>query len=198
MRRLLLAGFSALALALAAAGQAEAATQTAIFAGGCFWSMESGLEHVPGVTSVVSGYTGGPERSPTYAQVSSERTGHVEAVKVTFDPAKISYRQLTDQFLRLIDPTDAGGMFCDRGPSYHSAIFVQGAGQRADAEAALGALKAGPFKGRRVYTPVRAAQQFWPAEAYHQDFARRSPGRYEAYKIGCGRQAALKAVWAGR
>jgi peptide-methionine (S)-S-oxide reductase len=196
MRRLFIAGLCA--AALAAAGQAQAATQSAIFAGGCFWSMESGLEHLPGVVSVVSGYTGGAEQSPTYAQVSSERTGHLEAVKVTFDPAKISYRQLTDRFLRLIDPTDAGGMFCDRGPSYRSAIFVRGADQRADAEAALAALKAGPFKGRRVFTPVRAAQQFWPAESYHQDYARKNPGNYQRYKIGCGREAALKAAWAAR
>lgn len=195
MRRHLIGGAL---LALALAGQAQAATQTAVFAGGCFWSMESGLEHLPGVVSVVSGYTGGPEKNPTYKQVASERTGHVEAVKVTFDPARISYRQLTDRFLRLIDPTDTGGMFCDRGPSYRSAIFVADARQRNDADAALAALRAGPFKGRKVFTPIRAAERFWPAEAGHQDFARRNPLDYNAYRIGCGRERALKAAWAGR
>lgn len=153
------------------------------------------MEVIPGVVNVVSGYSGGKEQNPTYEQVASETTGHLESVKVTYDPTKITYRQLVDRYFRLIDPTDSGGTFCDRGPSYHSAVFVAGADQKRDAEAAIAALQAGPFKGRKVYTPVRAAMTFWPAEGYHQDFAKRNPARYGAYKIGCGREAALKAAW---
>lgn len=187
-------------LAAGTAGSAIAApsTQTAIFAGGCFWSMESGMEHVPGVISAVSGYTGGPEKNPTYKQVASETTGHLEAVKVTYDPAKISYRQLVDSYFRLIDPTDSGGTFCDRGPSYRSAVFVANEAQRNDAVSVIAALQAGPFKGRKIYTPVRAAETFWPAEAYHQNFAKKNKAHYEAYKVGCGRVAALKAAWKPR
>jgi len=184
-----------LAAAIAGSAVAAPATKTAIFAGGCFWSMESGMEHLPGVISAVSGYTGGPEKNPTYEQVASETTGHLESVKVTYDPAKISYRKLVDSYFHQIDPTDSGGAFCDRGPSYRSAVFVADDNERRDAQAVIANLQAGPFKGRKIYTPVRNAMTFWPAEGYHQDFAKRNPARYNAYKVGCGRVAALKAAW---
>lgn len=177
-----------------AASAAPAKTETALFAGGCFWCVEHDLQAVAGVISVQSGYTGGPELRPTYETVSSETTGHFEAVKVTFDPAKISYGQLVDRFWRLIDPTDAGGQFCDRGPSYRTAIFVNGPDQKVAAEASLNRLQASPVKGR-VVTPIRPASAFWPAEGYHQDYAERNPLRYNLYRQGCGRDARLKAVW---
>ena len=186
-------------LALAAcAGSAVAAPklETAIFAGGCFWTMEHGLEAIPGVVTAVSGYTGGREAHPTYDQVSSERTGHVEAVRVAFDPAKISYAALVDRYWRLIDPTDAGGQACDRGPSYHSAIFVGSPQQRRVAEASRAAVVA-KLKSRMT-TPIRDALPFWPAEAYHQHYADKNPAAYAAYRMGCGRDARLKALWGTR
>src|SRR5579859_6735973 len=121
--------FTVLAASLAGAQTPAAATQTAIFAGGCFWSMQHGMEGVPGVVSVVAGYTGGHTSHPTYDEVTTETTGHYESVLVTFDPARISYAQLVDRYFRLTDPTDAGGQLCDRGPSYQPAIFVADAGQ---------------------------------------------------------------------
>jgi peptide-methionine (S)-S-oxide reductase len=181
---------------LAAPAIAAPQMATAIFAGGCFWTMEHGLEEIPGVVSAISGYTGGPEKNPTYKQVSSERTGHVEAVKVTYDPTKISYRELVDRYWRLIDPTDIGGQACDRGKSYEPAIFVANAQQRQIAEASKTAIDSGTRKGH-VVTRIRDASQFWPAEAYHQDYAKRNAAAYGAYRIGCGRDRVLKRVWAG-
>jgi peptide-methionine (S)-S-oxide reductase len=186
----LLAVIAVLALPALAAGRLE----TAIFAGGCFWTMEHGLEDIPGVVSAVSGYTGGPEPHPTYEQVSSEETHHLESVKVTFDPDKISYAQLVDRYWRLIDPTDDGGQACDRGPSYHPAIFVNSPEQRRIAEASRAAIDSGPRKGR-VVTPIRDAMTFWPAEEYHQHFTHKDPIHYEAYRIGCGRDAILRRMW---
>jgi peptide-methionine (S)-S-oxide reductase len=185
-------------LALAAAGAAPAVaavrTETAIFAGGCFWCTEADFDKLPGVIDVVSGYTGGTEANPTYEQVSSERTGHVEAVRVTYDPTKISYRRLVDHFWKTIDPTDAGGQFCDRGPSYHTAVFVNSPAQRREAEASRAAVDKGPLKGK-IVTPIRDATRFWPAEGYHQDFHTRSALRYRIYRQGCGRDGRLRQIW---
>ena len=167
-------------------------SQTAVFAGGCFWSTEKAFENVRGVSSVVSGFTGGTEANPGYMQVVRGETGHREAVRVTFDPRVVSYRALVDRYWRTIDPTDANGVFCDQGPSYRTAVFATPAqtpaagASRAAAEQAL---------GRRFVTPVRAAGRFWPAEAEHQDYAQRNPGRYEAYRIGCRRTESLRRVW---
>lgn len=167
--------------------------ETAVFAGGCFWSVEHNFEAMPGVVAAVSGFAGGRVADPTYEQVVAGGTGHLEAVQVTFDPARISYRQLVDRFWRTIDPTDARGQFCDRGASYGTAVFATaaqkpaaGASRRA-AAAVIGA--------NRFVTPVRDAVRFWPAEAYHQDFARRNPVRYGGYSRFCGREARLRAVW---
>ena len=191
------------ALLLAACGQSSAEqarprptprnAQTALFAGGCFWSAERDIEAVPGVIEAVSGFAGGRVANPTYEQVVRGGTGHVEAVRVTFDPARISYRQLAARFLRTIDPTDGGGAFCDRGPNYHSAIFALNAGQRRDAEAAVA--EANRILRGRVVTPVRAAAPFYAAEAYHQDYARRNSFSYGLYRRGCGKDARLRAVW---
>jgi peptide-methionine (S)-S-oxide reductase len=194
-RSLLSAGLLALAIVLTAPALAAGRLQTAIFAGGCFWTMEHGLETIPGVVNAVSGYTGGPEQHPTYEQVATEQTHHVESVMVTFDPDKISYAQLVDRYWRLIDPTDAGGQACDRGASYHTAIFVNSPEQRRIAEASRAAIDSGPRKGR-IVTPIRDAQTFWPAEEYHQHFTQKNPLHYEEYRIGCGRDAILKTIWA--
>lgn len=167
--------------------------QTALFAGGCFWSAERDLEAVPGVIEAVSGFAGGRRANPTYAQVVGGGTGHLEAVEVVFDPARISYRELVRRFLRAIDPTDAGGQFCDRGENYRTAIFALDAGQRRDAEAALA--EANRILRGRVVTPVRGAARFYAAEAYHQDYARRNAAQYGRYRRGCGKDARLRAVW---
>ncbi len=166
--------------------------EVAVFAGGCFWSVESNMEHIPGVVSAVSGYAGGTTPRPTYEAVEAGN-GYVEAVQVTFDPARISYRQLVDRFWRTIDPTDARGQFCDTGPAYGTAVFATQA-QKPIAEASRQAAVA-VIGARRFVTPVRDAGRFWPAEAYHQDFARLNPVRYAGYSRFCGRAARLRAIW---
>ena len=165
----------------------------AVFAGGCFWSVEANFERIPGVVSAVSGFAGGHLANPTYDQVVRGGAGHLEAVQVTFDPSRISYRQLVDRFWTTIDPTDSEGQFCDRGASYRTAVFATAA-QRPAAEASRRAAVA-RLTGRPFATPVRDAARFWPAEAYHQDFARRNPERYGGYSRFCRRSARLRAVW---
>lgn len=167
--------------------------RTAIFAGGCFWSIENGFEQIPGVVEAESGFTGGRIEQPTYRQVVAGGTGHVEAVRVTYDDGRVTYRQLVDRFWRMIDPTDPDGQFCDQGPTYVSAVYAT-ADQRPIAEASRRAA-AGELGEGRLVTPVRVVQRFWPAEAYHQDFARRQPARYQAYVAGCRRVQRLRAVW---
>ena len=167
--------------------------EVAVFAGGCFWSVEANFERIPGVVSAVSGFAGGLTANPTYDQVVRGGSGHLEAVQVTFDPARISYRQLVDRFWTTIDPTDAEGQFCDRGASYGTAVFATPA-QRPAAEASRRAAAA-RLAGRPFVTPIREGARFWPAEAYHQDFARRNPERYAGYSRFCRRSARLRAVW---
>jgi peptide-methionine (S)-S-oxide reductase len=167
--------------------------EVAVFAGGCFWSTEANFEHMPGVVAAVSGFAGGRVANPGYEQVVRGGTGHVEAVQVTFDPARISYRQLVDRFWLTIDPTDPDGQFCDQGPSYATAVFASAA-QKPAAEASRRAAAA-RIGADRFVTPVRDAARFWPAEAYHQDFARLHPERYAGYSRFCGRGARLRAVW---
>jgi peptide-methionine (S)-S-oxide reductase len=180
--------------ALAGAASAQSRLQTAVFAGGCFWSMEHDMEPVPGVVQVVAGYAGGQVAHPTYQAVSSETTGHLESVKVTFDSGRISYAALVERYWHMIDPTDDGGAFCDRGASYHSAIFVSGPEQRRIATASLAALERGPLRGR-IVTPIRDAGPFWPAEDYHQHYAAKHPIDYAAYRAGCGKDRRLKQIW---
>jgi len=175
---------------------AQTRLETAVFSGGCFWTMEHGLETIPGVVKAVSGYTGGHVPHPTYADVTTETTGHYESVQVTYDPSRISYRQLTDRYWRLIDPTDDGGQACDRGPSYRSAVFVASPEQRRAAEESLAAINTGKLKGH-IATRILPAQTFWPAEDYHQQFTVKNPVRYNAYRIGCGRDGILKSIWGG-
>lgn len=180
------------AVALVAAGPANAALRTAVFAGGCFWSIEKAFEALPGVRSAVSGYAGGTLRDPTY----QNHAGHLEAVRVTYDDAKVSYAALTEFFFRQIDPTDADGQFCDRGAAYRTAVFVAGEAELNAAQKAKA--KVAQTLGKPVATRVLRQSSFWPAEAYHQDYAKKNPVAYERYRIGCRRDASLKAVWAGR
>ena len=185
----------AAAIALAFAAPAFAApAQTAIFAGGCFWSMQHDMEHIPGVVDTLVGYTGGHVAHPTYEDVSTETTGHLESIKITFDPARISYAALVQRYWHVIDPTDAGGAFCDRGSSYHGAIFVNSPDQRRIAEASKAALEQGPLKGR-IVTPIRDAVAFWPAEDYHQHYSDKNVFAYAAYRTGCGKDGVLKRIW---
>lgn len=167
--------------------------EVAVFAGGCFWSVEANFEAMPGVVAAVSGFAGGRVANPTYDQVVRGGTGHLEAVQVTFDPARITYRQLVDRFWRTIDPTDPGGQFCDQGASYATAVFAR-ADQKPVAEASRRAAVA-RIGAARFVTPVLDAARFWSAEAYHQDFARLNPVRYAGYSRFCGRDARLRAVW---
>ena len=193
-----LAALAAAALPLLALpALAAPRTETAVFAGGCFWTMEKGLEHVPGVVAAESGYTGGHTAHPTYADVNTETTGHLEAVKVTFDPAKVSYRKLVDDYWRMIDPTEADGQVCDIAPSYHPVVFVNSPEQRREAEASKAAIDTGKLKGR-IVVPIRDAAAFWPAEGYHQQYAQKNPLQYAAYAAGCGRDRRLKEVWGAR
>lgn len=172
-------------------GQAEA-----VFAGGCFWCVEAAFEGIEGVLGVVSGYTGGEEAHPTYEQVSSGATGHLEAVRVVYDPARITYGRLLEVFLHDIDPTQADGQFCDRGPQYRSAIFARDEVERVAATEALA--RAAAELGRRIDTQVRSAGPFWVAEDYHQDYYRTHPARYSAYRSSCGRDERLRELWGER
>ena len=172
-----------------------AATATAVFAAGCFWCSEADFEKVPGVVDVVSGYTGGRTAGPTYEQVSAGGTGHYEAVRVRFDPRRVTYAQLLDVYWRNVDPVDATGQFCDKGESYRAAIFTLDPTQRRAAEASREAV----VRGGRVTEPIAVrivdAAPFYEAEGYHQDYARRNPIRYKFYRSRCGRDARLREVW---
>ena len=181
-------------LALALAGPATAAEpRTAIFAGGCFWCVEADFDKVPGVLETVSGYIGGTLDNPTYEQVSYSDTGHYEAVEITYDPEVVGYEQLLHTFWRTVDPTDAGGKFCDRGESYLTAVFVANASERAAAEASKA--EAEETLGREIVTPILDQAEFWPAEDYHQDYYRTNPMRYSYYRWGCGRDARIEELW---
>lgn len=172
------------------------ALEKATFAGGCFWCVETAFEGLPGVASVISGYTDGAKTNPTYEEVSSGGSGHAESVQITYDPKRITYAQLVDIFWHNIDPTQANGQFCDHGTQYRSAIFYHGATQKRLAEESKRALETGPrrFKGAFV-TSIVPATRFWPAEEYHQDYYRKDPVRYQSYRTGCGRDRRLTELW---
>jgi len=164
---------------------------TAVFAGGCFWCMESDYQDREGVIDVVSGFTGGTLQNPTY---SGNHAGHFEAVKITYDPAVVSYQQLLDQFWVSIDPFDDKGQFCDKGFSYRSAIFPGNAAERALAEASKVEVQK-RFADAVVYTEIRDASEFWPVEEYHQDYYLKNPLRYKYYRWNCGRDQRLEQIW---
>ncbi|MEN3240675.1 peptide-methionine (S)-S-oxide reductase MsrA [Fructilactobacillus sanfranciscensis] len=169
-------------------------TETAIFAGGCFWCMVKPFDQMPGIESVVSGYTGGHVANPTYEEVCSGKTGHTEAVKITFDPEIISYQQLVDIYWRQTDPTDAMGQFQDRGDSYRPIIFVNSPEQRKIAEASKKALEDSGKFDDPIVTKIEAAKPFYLAEDYHQDFYKKNPLRAEMEEMG-GREQFKQAIW---
>jgi peptide-methionine (S)-S-oxide reductase len=191
MKTRLFAAIAATVLLSANAAPAAGALKTAVFAGGCFWSAQHDIEHTPGVKAVVVGYAGGSRQHPSY----QDHEGFLESVKVTYDPAQISYPQLVDAFFHHIDPTDAGGQICDQGPSYQTAVFVADPQERQAAEAVRA--RVAKALGKPIATRVLPAGTFWMGEGYHQDYARKNPASYMAYRIGCGRDARLRAVWSG-
>lgn len=184
---------------------AAAETQVLTVAGGCFWCVEADFEKVRGVKEVVSGYTGGHVANPTYKQVTRGGTGHYEAVQIRFDPEVIGRDRLLALFFRSVDPTDAGGQFCDRGESYRTAIFVKGAGEKAMAQQAKAEAQAA--LGKTIATPILNAATFYPAEEYHQDYYKsgeRTLTRfgvitrakaYKQYRDACGRDARVRQLW---
>lgn len=185
--------------------RAHAATETLIVAGGCFWCVESDFESVKGVKSAVSGYTGGTTKNPTYKQVTKGGTGHYEAVKITFDPNVVGADRLLHMFFRSVDPTDAGGQFCDRGQSYATAVFVSNKAQKTAAEEAKAEAQAD--LGRNVVTPILKSSRFYDAEDYHQDYykgdnlvltrfgPKRQSEAYKRYRKACKRDAKVKSLW---
>lgn len=169
--------------------------EKATFAGGCFWCMEPPFDKLEGVVSVVSGYTGGQKKNPTYEEVSSGTTGHAEAVEVLYDPAKITYSRLLDVFWHNIDPTAQNKQFCDEGTQYRSAIFYHSEEQKRLAQESRKALeKSGRFKSP-IYTEIVSASEFYKAEEYHQKYYKKNPIRYNFYRHGCGRDARLEELW---
>lgn len=199
MRRLLPATIM-LALSMLTAGvaraqddatAAEANTGVAIFAGGCFWCVESDFDHIEGVKETVSGYIGGKNDNPTYE--THTRNGDREAVRITYDPSMVSYDALLKTFFRTVDPTDDGGQFCDRGFSYSTAVYTLNDAQGALAEAAKA--DAATVLAQPVATEVLPAPTFWPAEEYHQNFHAKNPIRYRYYRNGCGRDKRVKSLW---
>ena len=167
--------------------------EVAVFAGGCFWCMEKPFETIDGVVSVESGYTGGPEKAPTYKEVASHGTGHLEAIRVVYDPANVTYERLLQAFWHNIDPLDDRGQFCDKGHQYTTAIFTSDPAEKKSAEASKKAVA--EQLGAEVVTKILPAAPFWLAEDYHQDFYRKNPGRYTSYRTGCGRDARLRELW---
>ncbi|PST17293.1 peptide-methionine (S)-S-oxide reductase [Mesorhizobium plurifarium] len=191
MLRLLL-GFLVTCFLLLPARAAE--PQYAIFAGGCFWCVESDFDAVPGVLETISGYAGGKSANPTYEDYA--RSGHREVVRVKFDPDRVSYAELVGILFRTTDPTDGDGQFCDRGFAYTTAIYALNERQAMDAKAEK--IKAEAELGRPIVTPVEGAAKFWPAEDYHQDFGKRNPIRYWYYRNGCGRNRTVEKLWGDR
>ncbi len=186
-----LAAFSLFAMS----SSGDAKLETATFAGGCFWCIEAPFEKVDGVVSAVSGYSGGSEKNPTYKQVSSGRTSHIEVVQVTFDPARVTYEQLVEVFWRQFDPTDAGGSFYDRGHHYTSAIFYHTDEQKQIAEASKTRLAESGVFSKPIVTPIRQFDVFYPAEEYHQDYYQKNPAHYQRYRKGSGRDKFIEKHW---
>jgi peptide-methionine (S)-S-oxide reductase len=183
-----------LAVLLPALAQSQGLAK-ATFAAGCFWCTEEAFDKVPGVVATESGYMGGEMKNPSYALVSTGRTGHTEVLQVTYDPKKVSYEKLLDTFWVNHDPTTLDSQFCDHGSQYRPGIFYHDAEQKRLAEATKAKWqKEKPFKGP-IVTPIEAASDFWPAEEYHQDYYKKNPARYRFYVTGCGRYARLDQLW---
>lgn len=189
--------FSVFLLLLAFGGQLAAQDEAkATFAGGCFWCMEPPYDELDGVISTVSGYSGGDVEDPTYQEVVRGNTGHLEVMQVTYDPSVITYEELLDVFWVNIDPVDGGGQFCDRGEQYTTAIFYHDEEQQRLAEESRQEIaESNDFGMRRIQTEIRALEEFYAAEEYHQDYYRKNPLRYKLYRRGCGRDQRLEELW---
>ena len=188
-------GLSGLSLAQQPARPAAPTTATAIFAGGCFWCMEPPFDALPGVISTTSGYTSGHTVDPTYQSTSTGKTGHTEAMKIVYDPAKVSYEKLLHVFWRNHDPLTANAQFCDRGSQYRAGIYFGSEEERTLAEASKAELEtSGRFKSK-ITTEIVPQTAFYPAEDYHQDYYQKNPIRYKIYRGGCGRDSRLKELW---
>lgn len=186
--------FFSIKVAFAETATTVANTKTAIFAGGCFWCMQSDFDKIPGVIKTEAGYTGGTVKDPTYEQVSDGGTGHYESIEVYYDSSKVTYKQLLNDFWRNVDPTDASGQFCDKGPQYRAVIFYQNSEQQKLADASKQQLLAsGKFK--QIATEILPASTFYPAEEYHQEYYKKNPTRYKFYRYSCGRDKRLEQVW---
>lgn len=189
-----LKAFTLALLLISTTAAVQAATATAVFAGGCFWCIEKDFEALPGVVAVESGYTAGKTTHPTYESVSAGHTGHTEAVRVVYDPAKVSYAQLVDYFWRHIDPTVKDRQFCDVGSQYRSGIYWGNETERKVIESSRDALiKSGRFK--TIHTELAGASPFYLAEDYHQDYYKKNTVRYNYYRLSCGRDARVKELW---
>ena len=185
----------ALVLGSLGAWAQTATTAKATFAGGCFWCVEADFDKLDGVISTTSGYTGGRVANPSYEQVAAKLTGHAEVVEIVYDPRKLSYERLLQHFWHNIDPTVKDQQFCDHGSPYRTAIFAHDAAQLKAAEASRAALeKTKPFK-EPIVTEIVMAGPFYAAEAYHQDYYKKNPVRYQYYRSSCGRDARLKQLW---
>lgn len=202
MLRLLATAFCAVVLAATAVAQTEAPKaeadrklEVATFASGCFWCTESDFDKVKGVVETTSGYMGGTTPDPTYEQVSTGTTGHAEVLQLKYDPREVTYEELLDVYWRNVDPLDGGGQFCDRGSQYRPAIFYHTEEQKRLAETSKTTLEASGRFDQPIAVEITTASTFTPAEDYHQDFYLRNPVRYTFYRIGCGRDARLEALW---
>ena len=183
----------ALVATAAEPGTQSKTTATAVFAGGCFWCMEPPYDALPGVVATTSGFTGGQKANPSYKEVSGGNTGHIEAVQIAYDPAKVSYEKLLEVYWRNVDPLDGGGQFCDRGHEYTTAIFYQNEEQKKLAEQSKSAIE--KQLKRPVATIIRPAAPFYAAEDYHQDYYLKNPLRYKYYRYSCGRDQRLEKLW---
>ena len=175
--------------------QAQLAPQTLIVAGGCFWCVESDYEGLEGVISAESGYINGETENPTYREVAAKKTGHFEAVKITYNPSEVELSTLVEFFWRTIDPTDPNGQFCDKGSPYKTALFYQDAAQQAVFEDSKANLQANKPFSDDIVTEILAAETFYMAEEYHQDYYLKSPLRYKVYRKSCGRDKRIKQLW---
>ncbi|HDZ83079.1 MAG TPA: peptide-methionine (S)-S-oxide reductase [Roseobacter sp.] len=207
VRIIALSAAISLGLIMQATNAKAAGSETLLVAGGCFWCVESDFESVKGVKEVISGFAGGTVKNPTYKQVTAGGTGHYEVAQIQFDPAVVSLDQLLSMFFRSVDPTDAGGQFCDRGDSYRTAIFAKDAAQQSAANKAKAQAQAA--LGQKIVTPVLGKTAFYPADAYHQDYYKSSERlafssvglavkksvAYKRYRDGCGRDQRVKQLW---
>lgn len=198
MKMTMLSGILSFGLILGVVNLAQAQnskTEVATVAGGCFWCIEAAMEKVDGVLTAVSGYTDGKKPNPTYQDVSAGRTGHTEAVEVTYDPTKVTYREILTTFWHNIDPTQKNGQFADKGTQYRTGIYYHNETQKRIAEAYKKELEAsGKFK-KPIVVEIKAASEFYPAEEYHQDYYKKSPGHYKSYQFFSGRGPYIKRVW---